>query len=123
MQNIDKDNDFVEYLQGNIKGVDREVFLFTSFRAFKHRRIYALVLMFFLSTLIFLGFNLYLYGLAALFEQGAAIMALVSLGVLTYVSMVHYTFKRQLGKTIAFVEDKLAAKIVKREDVPLVFQL
>lgn len=123
LQTIDKNSDFVEYLQGGIKGVDREMFLFVSFGAFRYRRIYALVLLFFLSSLFFLGYNLYLYGYAALFEQGAVMMAVLSIAVLTYICILHFNFKRQLAKTIAFVEEKLDAKIVQKDEVPLVFQL
>jgi hypothetical protein len=122
LESIDKDKKLSGFITGEVLGVEEETYIRLQFGAFKHQRIYILLLLF---TLF--GVGLFIQGLIKVMPEQANTYLLAMGGVvfllLAYVFFVSWRFSKQLRYSVDFFRGMYDAEVVEENDIPSVFLL
>lgn len=122
LETIQNQGKLANFFRGDIKGVDRDIFVFLSVRAFKFRRLYFLIMIFNVVCMGILGNDLYAFGPAILKQPGSLMFAGVILALWIYILYTGFVFQQKLRSSIDFFRGMLQADEVKKSEVPLIFR-
>ena len=123
LENLQASQSLVPFVSGEVRGIDRELYLFISFKAYRHMRSWILFLAFVLGTLGFLAMEIYTRGSRA-WENWPFIL----LSVLIFACILYSFFRIQkfweLEKnSLNFFEKLLNARSITYNEVPGIFKI
>lgn len=122
LQTISSDDRLTDYAEGRLRGVDHEMYIFLTLKAFKYRRIYIVLLVFLSICLWLLGTDLYDNGLAVFNNPPFYLLAALVLGLTTFMVNKYIKFVRVKKNALLFFCGLFEATEVKKSQIPLVFR-
>jgi hypothetical protein len=123
LQTINDNDRLVPYIEGEVKGVGHDIYLFLNFKAFRYRRIYVLIFLFGLAGLILLVSQLASGGLSSFQNAPFLLLSMVMLSVCGYIIWSCIVFWRIQKKTLNFFCELLEANPISYSEVHVVFKL
>lgn len=127
IETITKKKPLVNFLHGEIKGIENETYIITRLGSLEHQRIYFLFLSVFAVCTAFLLEALYkstnYYAPNFFSNPMQTTMLVIELILFLIIYSKYRSFKRNLNTTINFISEIWSAQEIKKEDVPLVFHL
>lgn len=127
LETIIKKKPLVNFIHGEIKGVDNDMYIIARLGSLEHQRIYVLFLVVFGICTTFLLEALYKssnYYAPNFFSDPMKTAMLFIEAILFFIIYTKYrTFTKNLQTTKDFLAEIWSAKEISKEDVPLVFRL
>ena len=127
LETIIKKKPLVNFIHGEIKGIDNEIYIIARLGSLEHQRIYALFIAVFGVCTAFLLEALYKssnYYAPNFFSDPMKTAMLVIEAILFLIIYTKYrSFKKNLQATKEFLFEIWSAQEITKEDVPLVFRL
>jgi hypothetical protein len=122
LESIDKERKLTPFIAGEVLGVENETYIRLRFGAFKHKRIYALLILFTLC-----GMALFIQGTLKIHSSESQIyltsMGSVLMFLAAYMGYLSISFSKKLKYSIDFFRGLYDAEIVEENEVPKVFLL
>ncbi|MBS3913302.1 MAG: hypothetical protein KG003_02295 [Bacteroidetes bacterium] len=123
LQTIIENVDLVPYADGEIKGVDDDTYIYLDLKAFKHQRIFLVLILFALGGLIFLSSQILEYKTAVFSNLPFTIAWIMILGIGGYIGFACNRFWKLVYPSLNFFEVLLDAETIKYSEIPIVFRI
>lgn len=122
LENLQATQSLVPFVSGEIRGIDRELYIFFRFKAYRHMRSWVLFLAFVLGTLLFLATELVAYSQA--WKQWPFIVLSILIFACILYSIIRINNFWKLEKnSLNFFEKMLNARSISYSEVPGIFKI
>jgi hypothetical protein len=127
LETIIKKKPLVNFINGDIKGIDNEIYIIARLGSLEHQRIYALFIAVFGVCTAFLIEAFYkssnYYAPNFFNDPMKTTMLLIEAILFLIIYNKYRSFKKNFQATKAFLAEIWSAKEITKEDIPLVFRL
>src|SRR5690242_13237779 len=94
LQTIQNHKNLVPYVEGEIKGVENEIYLFLQLKAWRYRRVFLLLIIFVLICLVVFSNEIFNNGMAAFQSMTFMMLSFILGGCILYLLWVCFVFWR-----------------------------
>lgn len=122
LQNISNEKRFVQFYDGQIKGVENEVYVFITAKAMRYRRIYAALAILVLLAIGFIANDAFHRGARVLKDPGFVTGCLMLLVFIAFLITRFRIFNTRIANTIQYFRGLLEADCVEEHEVPSIFR-
>lgn len=123
LQSIRQEDKLVPYTEARMRGVEDDMYLFLTFKAFKFRRIYIILVAFLMLSIGLLVSDFMEYGKAVFYNPPFYLFLSIILGMSAYLIWRCYQFWRLTSNSINFYRGLFNADLVPYKSIPVVFKL
>jgi hypothetical protein len=123
LQTINEEHRLVPFMEGEVKGVGDDIYLFLRLKAFKFRRLYVLIFLFAFVGAWMLAMEFLHSGISSFQNPPFLLLTLVILAVWFYLLRSCMVFWRIQKNTLDFFRGLLEAEAIDYKKVPIVFKL
>lgn len=123
LETVQTQSDWINYFEGEIKGVADEIYVYLECKGMKHRRFYFLILLAYLAVMGYVVYDFGSRGKLVLQDTGF----LVSMALLVVLSILFLRqlsrFKKKIDQSVQKFSTLIHAEPVKKSEVPDIFRM
>ncbi|MBL7811952.1 MAG: hypothetical protein JNL57_06975 [Bacteroidetes bacterium] len=114
---------YCQFISGEIKGLEDEIYLILRMGAFRHRRFYLLLCAFYFVSLALVASDFMQNGTPSLQRWPAVVFGFVFIILTGYCTTYLWRFQRTKARTVLYLRGMFQADEVTASDLPVVFRL